>query len=347
MGRKEKPIEDTGPIGRFAQKLRDRRPPGATTRSMAGTTHYSHSAMADACSGRKLPTWDVTHAFLAACGADETEMAEWRQEYDRTRESVGRQLVKVGDAAVVVPTRSSSGLPTREGRLRPVKLDLADPLASIPKPHTVQTFDDLIYQLRVLKIATGNPSLGTVEKGLRDRGTSKSTLSEMMSGRRPPSWDLFGSVVRWLLEQREDSSGSPLTKLAEDWASVEPWRDAWRRAEFNRQRPDLTRPRRTGNIFLADDDQDAGVIASIIAEMSPPEAARLLVTLHKPVAASILSDLPPEKQQAVVNFMWQQVGRGDARPSAPAVDGTVLPYRPKIGQDDLDDGRGGDTHAGA
>ena len=45
MGRKENPIKDTGPLGQFATRLRQRRNqviPRPSYRSMAKRCHYSH-----------------------------------------------------------------------------------------------------------------------------------------------------------------------------------------------------------------------------------------------------------------------------------------------------------------
>ena len=56
----------------FAKELRALRASAASPafRSMAKATHYSHSALAEATSGRRLPTEAVVRAFASACGAD-------------------------------------------------------------------------------------------------------------------------------------------------------------------------------------------------------------------------------------------------------------------------------------
>jgi transcriptional regulator with XRE-family HTH domain len=56
----------------FAKRLRALRASASspTFRSMAKATHYSHSALAEATSGRRLPTEAVVRAFATACGAD-------------------------------------------------------------------------------------------------------------------------------------------------------------------------------------------------------------------------------------------------------------------------------------
>lgn len=66
-----------GPVAEFAHELRKlRRDAGHPTyRALTATTHYSHSTLADAARGTRLPTLEVTRAFVRACGGDEQEWA--------------------------------------------------------------------------------------------------------------------------------------------------------------------------------------------------------------------------------------------------------------------------------
>lgn len=80
MGRREAAVPD-GPLRGFAQGLRDLRaqaPGSPTYRTLAARARYSPSALSDAASGRRLPSWDVTAAFVAACGGD---IEEWRERW--------------------------------------------------------------------------------------------------------------------------------------------------------------------------------------------------------------------------------------------------------------------------
>ncbi|MGW1563799.1 protein kinase domain-containing protein [Streptomyces sp. NPDC002144] len=80
MGRREAAVPD-GPLRDFAQGLRDLRAqaPGTPTyRTLAARARYSPSALSDAASGRRLPSWDVTAAFVAACGGD---VEQWRERW--------------------------------------------------------------------------------------------------------------------------------------------------------------------------------------------------------------------------------------------------------------------------
>lgn len=82
MGRREAPIPD-GPLHDFAQGLRDLRanaPGRPTYRELSRRAKFSPSALSDAAAGRRLPTWPVTKAFVAACGGDvEAWHEQWRQ----------------------------------------------------------------------------------------------------------------------------------------------------------------------------------------------------------------------------------------------------------------------------
>ncbi|MEU2339503.1 protein kinase [Streptomyces sp. NPDC013172] len=81
MGRRETPVPE-GPLRDFAQALRElrTRAPGTPTyRELAHRARYSPSALSDAASGRRLPSWDVTAAYVAACGGD---VEQWRARWE-------------------------------------------------------------------------------------------------------------------------------------------------------------------------------------------------------------------------------------------------------------------------
>lgn len=77
MARPETPIDPRdGPLAEFAAKLRDlRKQAGLTYRELARRAHCSPSALSQAASGRKLPTWEVTKSFVEGCGGDQQH---WR-----------------------------------------------------------------------------------------------------------------------------------------------------------------------------------------------------------------------------------------------------------------------------
>lgn len=50
----------------------------ASLRSLARTTHYSHTSITDAAGGKKFPSLEVTIAFVKACAGD---VDEWRERW--------------------------------------------------------------------------------------------------------------------------------------------------------------------------------------------------------------------------------------------------------------------------
>jgi hypothetical protein len=52
-------------------------------RKMAGASHYSHTALSSVLSGNRLPSQELTLAFVRACGGDDEAWRErWRLEHD-------------------------------------------------------------------------------------------------------------------------------------------------------------------------------------------------------------------------------------------------------------------------
>ena len=79
MARTERPL-DTGDsrLLRFATDLRRLREEagGPAYRELSRRAHYSASALADAASGRRLPSLALTLAYVRACGGDTTTWEE-------------------------------------------------------------------------------------------------------------------------------------------------------------------------------------------------------------------------------------------------------------------------------
>ncbi|WP_329484419.1 helix-turn-helix domain-containing protein [Kribbella sp. NBC_01484] len=67
----------------FAGALqRVRRQAGLTYRELADHAHYSHAHLVRATSGRQLPSWDVTTAFLTGCGVPAELLPVWRRYWE-------------------------------------------------------------------------------------------------------------------------------------------------------------------------------------------------------------------------------------------------------------------------
>ncbi|MGC4847362.1 helix-turn-helix domain-containing protein [Micromonospora sp. DT15] len=87
LGRPEKPVDPAaGPVQRLAWQLRQLREHAGNPsyRLLARRAHYSASTLADAAKGDRLPTLEVTLAYVQACGGDP---AEWRARWSAIAEA--------------------------------------------------------------------------------------------------------------------------------------------------------------------------------------------------------------------------------------------------------------------
>ncbi len=89
MGRPERPIAGDGPVGRFAEDLRElRRQAGNPSyRKMARVAHYSLATLSQAASGTKLPSLAVTLGYVRACDGD---VQEWERRWHQVAAETGR-----------------------------------------------------------------------------------------------------------------------------------------------------------------------------------------------------------------------------------------------------------------
>lgn len=88
MPRPEKPIDPAAsPIAAFACALRELRSKAGSPpyREMAKQAHYSVTSLSQAAAGRRLPTWEVTRAFVIACDGDEKL---WHQRWEQTAKEI-------------------------------------------------------------------------------------------------------------------------------------------------------------------------------------------------------------------------------------------------------------------
>jgi hypothetical protein len=76
MPRPERPVDPSaGPVQQFAAELRKLRGEAGSLpyRTMALLAHVSRASLSAAASGHRLPTWEVTRAYVRACDGDERE----------------------------------------------------------------------------------------------------------------------------------------------------------------------------------------------------------------------------------------------------------------------------------
>ncbi|NUT96041.1 MAG: transcriptional regulator [Saccharothrix sp.] len=92
MPRGERPLpSDGGPVTALAAELRAlrRAAGGPSYREMARRAHYSSSALADAAGGRRLPSLDITLAYVRACEGDEEQ---WRRRWQDAAAESAREV---------------------------------------------------------------------------------------------------------------------------------------------------------------------------------------------------------------------------------------------------------------
>lgn len=192
-----------GPIGEFARRLRARREQAERRlggspafRAMASKTRYSYSVLAGALAGEVMSTLPVVEAMLTIFGATGAEIREWRAFFAETTAAVMNVRRRNGEVAIAVYSGDGGlvGLGDQASRLRPIRASPLPRERQLPDPASVTTFDDLRYQLEVMRIAAGDPALRKI-----------SVHTEFPSPRRPRSSP--GVVVRSSAPSRPSSTG--------------------------------------------------------------------------------------------------------------------------------------------
>jgi hypothetical protein len=185
MPRPENKIPGDGPIAQLAQELRQVRDRAGRRpyRQLAADTHFSASVLAEAAAGYRCPTWEVTKAFVLACGA-ETE--GWYQRWLRAHAEAPSRRVRSPKRAVKIATdgRFEATLPARLP-LRPTRP---------PDPSMARTPAEYVRQLRALRAWAGKPGskdiaragreLGLLPPSPRDGTLPSSTLYDALNPRR-------------------------------------------------------------------------------------------------------------------------------------------------------------------
>lgn len=167
-GRPEQPLDITaGPLARLAGELRQLR--GTRTyRELAQLAGLSAGTLQAAAKGERLPTWRVTEAFAAACGAEGTSM-----------ETV-RELWKDACAA--------------EGR--PVPDDPQD-APPVPAPGALASAAEFIRLMNQLRAWAGMPSLAELNRRAGGHNLlPPATLSDVLRRQRLPRLELVLAYVR-------------------------------------------------------------------------------------------------------------------------------------------------------
>lgn len=155
MGRPEKPVDaSSGAVATFASDLRRLRARAGnpTYRDMGRAALYSSSVLSSAASGHRMPTLQVTLAFVAACGGDREQ---WRRRWLEVSSGLGPEVAAA--AVRPEPTAVRSAVP------RPAQL-----------PLRPRGFIGRVEELRLLAadtvtpvVITGPAGVGKTELALR------------------------------------------------------------------------------------------------------------------------------------------------------------------------------------
>lgn len=155
-GRPEKPLDElTNPAAaRLARMLRSLRKAAGSPpyKTMSATAHYSVASLSQAAAGTRVPTWDLTQAYIQACGVtNEAEIERWRALWQGARDQ--ERGIAVPAATMSDILLSADGTPPRVDVLldamtmlptlphEPVETDLSD-------ITTIEEFRGALNQLR-------------------------------------------------------------------------------------------------------------------------------------------------------------------------------------------------------
>ncbi|WP_347602580.1 helix-turn-helix transcriptional regulator [Acrocarpospora sp. B8E8] len=206
----------------FACALRDlRRWAGAPSyREMAQKAHFSVTALSQAAAGGRLPSWEVTAAYVIACGGDEQEW-RWRWEAAATP-IIGTGQPGIAHSAAVAGTRVSDVMPATRPAGQNVEITRPDPMAAQSLPELTAMLEQLRRMSGLSLRQLEERSLDTPGMAGQPTVLSRSTVSDLLRGVREPRWnevlriaELCGSyrheLASWLIAyQRLTSSDTQL-----------------------------------------------------------------------------------------------------------------------------------------
>jgi len=207
VSRPESPIgPGGGATAEFAAELRRLRElAGLTYRELGKRANCSASALCAAAGGRRMPTWEITGAFVKGCGGDKQE---WRVRWEA---AVGHQ---VGPDATAPSERDKRSVPS------PARGQDPPPAVEVPPPGSLTSPQELIMALRATRARAGNPSLRKL-----------SILAEKHGHILRPS-TLGGALTRTDRLPSLDLVEAFLAACDVPAAEVEVWRSAWTKIAY-------------------------------------------------------------------------------------------------------------------
>lgn len=148
---------------------------GLTVRQLGRSTNYSHPHVARAATGKKLPSWQLTSAYLNACGVGGEDLRSWRRLWTIAKDRE-RRFRRSGPTALP-PLAADADWQKAVSAVRAI-----EPL--LPFIRKVTTLDDLSIALVRLGMRRGLDSLRKVEA---TTGIPWATLHGWYTGKRKPS----------------------------------------------------------------------------------------------------------------------------------------------------------------
>lgn len=193
MARPEKPVTGDGPVAGLARALREARSRagGLTYREMAQSVNFVASVLAGAAAGQRCPSWQITAAYVKACGEDPSALRPlWEEAWNTTHRRSGRPAGS---------RRRAASLPSRN---RPTSVtQVPRQVTSPPDPWLARTPGQYVRQLRALRAWAGKPSLKDIARAGSELGVyriASSSLYDALSPNRttPPPLGITQAVVR-------------------------------------------------------------------------------------------------------------------------------------------------------
>lgn len=164
------------------------------------------SVLAEAAAGRRCPTWEVTEAFVLACGDDP---ARWKERWEKTHDAAG-EAGRARQRGNPAPDKETVPAGPDDRRIR-------RHVTQQPDPWLVATAADYVRRLRALRIWAGKPGpteIAAAARGLGRARVADSTLYDALNLKRTtlPKLNIVQIIVC--------SCGADVKEWTEAWKAV-------------------------------------------------------------------------------------------------------------------------------